>query len=34
MLLSGIAAVIFAAVSLLPRQLPENAVGVPAAAKA
>jgi MFS family permease len=34
MLLSGIAAVIFAAVSLLPRQLPENAVGVPAPAKA
>ncbi len=34
MLLSGIAAVIFAAVSLLPRQLPENAVGIPAPAKA
>jgi MFS family permease len=34
MLLSVVAAVIFGAVSLLPRQLPENAVGAPAAAKA
>jgi MFS family permease len=34
MLLSVVAAVIFGAVSLLPRQLPEDAVGAPAAAKA
>ncbi len=34
MLLSVVAAVIFGAVSLLPRQLPENAVGAPAPAKA
>jgi MFS family permease len=34
MLLSIVAAVIFGAVSLLPRQLPEDAVGAPAAAKA
>ncbi len=34
MLLSGVAAVIFAAVSLLPRQLPDNVVGAPAPAKA
>jgi MFS family permease len=34
MLLSIVAAVFFGAVSLLPRQLPEDAVGAPAAAKA
>ena len=34
MLLSIVAAVIFGAVSLLPRQLPEDAVGAPATAKA
>jgi len=34
MLLSVVAAVIFGAVSLLPRQLPEDAVGAPAPAKA
>jgi MFS family permease len=34
MLLSVVAAVIFGAISLLPRQLPEDAVGAPAAAKA
>ena len=34
MLLSVVAAVIFGAVSLLPRQLPEDAIGAPAAAKA
>lgn len=34
MLLSVVAAVIFGAVSLLPRQLPEDAIGAPAPAKA